>query len=153
MAKAGDPISATAPAFYFERDARSLTAMLMISIWLCGLAVLVLVFQAALWLVAALALPVLPALWELWRNPRSWLRIDTEQFCWSSPRMTGEIALTEISHIDMTTRWDFSIRVTLHTHLGTTHKLPPDVTPPDTFIEAALSARGIPVKRHHFTVF
>ncbi len=145
--------ASTASVFYFERNARSTTAMLAISAWLVGLAVLTVVAQIKLWLMTALALPLAPALWELWQNPRSWVRLDDQQFIWNSPHASGEIALAQIAHVDMITRWDLSIRMILHTQRGTDHTLPPDVTPPRKMMEAALAARNIATKQHHFTVF
>lgn len=143
----------TAAPFTYSRDARSVTAMLAISAWLLGLAVLWLVLGTVVWILLLLLLPVLPALWELVKNPTSTLLLDQSRLTWSSPRSQADIALAEIDHVMMTTRWDFSIRTTVHTRIGTHHQLPAEAQPNGKQLEAALTERKIPVRRQHFTVF
>ncbi len=139
-------------AFRFQRDARSGGTLLVIAVWLCLLFALWALFDAAVWILVLLALPVGPALWEIWRNPEAWLEIDDTACRWHSPRSTADIALTEIDHMALVTRWDFSIRATIHTRPGTHHRIPPEVTPKAPALEAALAARGIAIKTQHFTV-
>lgn len=139
-------------AFRFHRDARSGATMILVALWLAALVALWAMVEARVWIVALLALPVLPALWEIWRNPASTLALDGHALRWSTPRSTAEIATSELAHVELLTRWDFSIRATVHTRLGTHHRLPASVTPKAAVFEAALTARGIPVKRQHFTV-
>lgn len=139
-------------AFRFHRDARSGATLFLVALWLATLVALWAVVEARVWIVALLTLPVLPALWEIWRNPASTLTLDTQSLRWSTPRSTAEIATSELAHVELLTRWDFSIRATVHTRLGTHHRLPAAVTPKVAAFEAALTERGIPVKRQHFTV-
>ncbi|TNJ42807.1 hypothetical protein FGE21_10265 [Phaeobacter sp. B1627] len=124
----------------------------MTAVWLCVLFALWVLFDAAGWIVLLLALPVGPALWELWRNPAAWLEIDDHACRWHSARSHAEIALAEIDHMALVTRWDFSIRATIHTRLGTHHRIPPEVTPKAPALQSALAAHDIPVKTQHFTV-
>ncbi|NIZ12355.1 hypothetical protein [Phaeobacter sp. HF9A] len=146
-------LTASVPrAFRFDRDARSLKALLFVALWLLVLLALLALFQARLWIVALLALPLLPALWELWRNPAAWLEMDDTALRWRSARSEADIALREIDHVVLLTRWDFSIRATVHTKPGTHHRLPPEVTPNHRAFEQALETRAIPVKRQHFNV-
>ncbi|WP_417837895.1 hypothetical protein [Tritonibacter scottomollicae] len=139
-------------AFHFTRDARSVAALLVLAAWLCALIALWAVFQARGWIVVLLALPVLPALWELWRNPAAWLELTDDHLRWQAARSTADIALHEIDHVMLVTRWDFSIRATVHTKIGTHHRIPAEVTPKAQALEEALAKRSIVVKRQHFTV-
>jgi len=138
--------------FRFCRDARSAGTVLVITGWAGVVAALWLLFEARGWIVALLALPLLPSLWELWRNPEAWFELTADRLRWTSARSTADIALAEIDHVLLVTRWDFSIRATVHSRLGTHHRLPAEVTPKATALEDALTQRGIAVKRQHFTV-
>ena len=122
-------------------------------VWLVGLGALAIALQAAYWVIALFALPVLPLLWDIWHNPQSTLRLDTRALSWRCPRSHADIALDEILQITITTRWDFSRKITVGTKIGTKHIMPPDVTPPHLAFEAAAVAHGLSVKRQHFTVF
>lgn len=139
-------------AFRFHRDARSGATLIVVALWLAVLVALWALVEARAWIVALLALPVLPALWEIWRNPTSTLSLDGYSLRWSTPRSTAEIATAELAHVELLTRWDFSIRATVHTRLGTHHRLPAAITPKAAAFEEALTKHGIPVKRQHFTV-
>lgn len=139
-------------AFRFHRDARSGATMIVVALWLAALVALWALVEARVWIVALLALPVLPALWEVCTNPVSTLEFDAQSLRWTTPRSTAEIATAEIAHVELLTRWDFSIRATVHTRPGTHHRIPAAVTPKGDKFEAALIAGGIPVKRQHFTV-
>lgn len=142
-----------AEPFHFHRRARSLRlAALLVAIW-AGLLAIVLRLDAAWWVVGLLALPTLPALTDLIRNPESGIDITAETIRWHSGRHRGEVALTEIDHIRMDTRWDFSVRVRLMLRTGRRLQLPHDALPPHRQLEAVLTARGLRVERHHFTTF
>lgn len=141
------------PPFTYEGDARSLAALLGLGAWLLLLAVLWLVVGATWWVLGILALPALPALWEVVQNPRSHLLLDREHLQWLCPRSEGDIRIAEIERVALTTRWDFSTRTTVHTKAGTRHTLPPAVQPPGHLWEETLKERGISVTRQHFTSF
>jgi len=147
-----DPGKPAPGVFRFTRDARSAGTMLVLAAWLCALIALWAVFQARGWIVALLALPVLPGLWELWRNPAAWLELTDDHLRWQAARSTADIALHEIDHVLLVTRWDFSIRATVHTRYGTHHRMPAEVTPKAQALEEALAKRAITLKRQHFTV-
>lgn len=139
--------------FRHARDARSGPTATLVALWIGALLLLRVLVAASPWVLALLALPVLPALWELWRNPTAWLELDANRLRWQAPRSQGDIALAEIDHVVLLTRWDFSIRATVHSRLGTHHRLPPEVTPRAQALEKALTERGLRVVRQHFTVF
>ncbi|KUP93792.1 hypothetical protein [Tritonibacter horizontis] len=146
------PTRPPAHAFRYHRDARTRGALIGLALWLLALVALWAIFHARGWTLVILALPTLPALWELWRNPVAWLVIDDHSLRWQCPRSTAEFAVPEIDHVLLVTRWDFSIRATVHSRLGTHHRIPPHVTPKAAALESALRSHGIPVKTQHFTV-
>ncbi|MVO15797.1 hypothetical protein GO984_08245 [Rhodobacteraceae bacterium CY05] len=113
----------------------------------------VVVLQASWWAVAFLALPTLPALWDLWRNTRSELTLDATQVIWRSGQLSDSVTLDQINLVRFDTRWDFSVRVTLILTSGDKLRLPPQVLPPHLMLENALQLRGVQTERHHFTVF
>ncbi|WP_264213039.1 hypothetical protein [Leisingera thetidis] len=149
-----DTPDAPAPADYsFARRGRSAAALLASGGWLAALLVLWLVLDAALWLVILLALPVLPALLDLARNPLSGLTISGKRVEWFSGGLTGTADLGEIDRVRFDTRWDFSVRATLILRSGKRIRLPQEATPPHAEADAQFQARGIRTERHHFTTF
>lgn len=113
----------------------------------------IIVIDAAWWLVAALALLTLPALWDLWRNPGAGLRLGDGRLDWYSGTHHATLELHDIDHMRFDTRWDFSVRVTAVLGNGKRVRLPDESLPPHQPFEAGLIAHGVAVQRHHFTVF
>lgn len=139
--------------YSFSRRGRTPAAMLATGGWLAALLVLWLVLQAAWWLVLLLALPVLPALADLIRNPLAGLRISASRIEWFTGGLTGEAELAEIDRVRFDTRWDFSVRATLILRSGKRIRLPQEATPPHAETDAEFQKRGIRTERHHFTAF
>lgn len=140
-------------AYSFRQHARSPRH---VAVLVCIYAVLlaaIFLIDAAWWLMALLALPTLPALWEVVQNPEAGLEIDETAFRWWSGKHRGAVRLGEIDHIRMDTRWDLSVRVRLMLTSGRRLQLPHDSLPPHRDLEQALTSRGLRVERHHFTVF
>lgn len=144
---------APAEDYSFSRRGRSPAAMLAAGGWVAGLLLLWFALDAAPWLVILLALPVLPALLDLIRNPLAGLRISGSRIEWFSGGMTGSADLAEIGRVRFDTRWDFSVRATLVLRTGKRIRLPQEATPPHAEADAAFQARGIRTERHHFTAF
>lgn len=139
--------------FRFHRHGRSTATGLAVIGWLAGLLVLWWLLAASPWLLLLLALPLLPALLDLWRNPSAGLDLDARRITWHTGRLTGSAALAEISHVRFNTRWDFSVRATLVLQDGRRIRLPQEATPPHAPLAAAFEARGIRCERHHFSPF
>lgn len=139
--------------FEFRRQGRSRRALLALAVTYGLILVALLVFDAAWWLMALLGLCTLPALWDVWRNPAAGLSMTGEALNWHSGRRRAEVPLSEIDHIRLDTRWDFSVRATVLLTNGKRLRLPYEALPPHRSFEAALQARGIRVERHHFNVF
>ena len=140
-------------ALAFTRHARTpQTVMILIAIYATLLAAIILI-DAAWWLMAALALLTLPALWDLWRDSGAGLRLNDTHLDWHTGRRSGRLDLSEIDHMRFDTRWDFSVRVTAVLKDEKRVRLPYEALPPHRALEAAFVARGLRVERHHFTIF
>lgn len=142
----------TPPPFRFEQRGRSKRLGLAIFCWLGMLAVFGLLLQAALWIVMLLALPLLPAVWDLWRNPKSGLSTGDTTFRWFTAGRHDEIELQDIARLRLDRRLDLSFRATLITRSGTKIRLPQAALPSVDLLEQTFQQRGIPSERHHFTV-
>ncbi|MEW2913157.1 hypothetical protein [Leisingera sp. JC11] len=144
---------APAEDYSFSRRGRSATAIMAAGGWLAALLVLWQLLDAALWLVILLALPVLPAIADLIRNPLSGLKISRNRIEWFTGKLTGQAQLDEIDRVRFDTRWDFSVRATLILKSGKRIRLPQEATPPHAEADAEFQLRGIRTERHHFTAF
>ena len=142
-----------AGGYAFTREARKLrTAIIVIGIYAALLAAFVLI-DAAWWLMALLALPTLPALYDLWRNPSAGVRVSKDRLEWHTGTRNAALELTEIAYMRFDTRFDFSVRVTAILTNNKRVRLPDEALPAHKTFEAELTARGIRVNRHHFVVF
>jgi hypothetical protein len=139
--------------FAFSRSGRTPGTMAILILIYATLIGAIILIDAAWWPMAGLALLTLPALWDLWRDPSAGLRLDNDRLDWHSGRRTGSLALHGIDHMRFDTRWDFSVRVTAVLSDNKRIRLPYEVLPPHRSFEKTLSAHGITVERHHFTIF
>lgn len=141
-----------AEPFEWQRQGRNpVTMYTVLAVWAALIALVVMV-QAAPWLMGAVALFTLPACWDLYRNPASGLRIDADQLTWYSGRRRATLDWSEVARVRFDTRLDFSVRATVLLTGGRKVRLPYESTPPDKLMEAALNAHGIRTERHHFSL-
>ena len=131
------------------RARRPRTVLVLLAVW-AGLAALWWGLNAAWWIVAALALPTLPALWEVLTDRRAGLRLDDGMLRWHDGARTDHVALAALDHVRMDTRLDLSVRVTLVLRDGRRVRLPQACVPPHRALEATLAGAGVPTRRHHF---
>lgn len=139
--------------FIFERRGRSARAIALLAAIYGLLIALVVVVDAAWWLVLLLALTTLPALWDVLRDSRAGLRLTRDRLDWHTGRRQGTLALAEIERMRFDTRWDFSVRVSALLAGDRQVRLPHEATPPHHAFETALTERGVAVERRHFNVF
>lgn len=137
----------------FERRGRSWPILLTLAIVYAVLFAAVAVIDAAWWLMALLALFTLPALRDALTDTTAGLTIGDAALDWHSGARRGQVRLDEIARVRLDTRWDLSLRATLVLKDGKTVRLPQESLPPSAPFETALTARGLPVERHHFAVF
>ena len=143
----------TAPAapYTFSRRGRSWPTLLtLLGTWAL-LLVLLLRFEAALWLVALFFLFSLPAAWDLWSDRRAGLALGDRRIRWFSGNREADVRFDEVDHVRLVTRLDMSVRAALVLHTGRKVRLPAEATPPAAEFEAALAAHDLRAERHHFT--
>ena len=139
--------------YAYERAGRTYGAALVVAaIWAALLAALIWL-EAAAWIIIPLALFTIPAVIDLLRNPASGLQLTTSTLSWHSGRRHAEVQLSEIEHVRLDTRLDFSVRASVVLHTGRRIRLPFESTPPHQPFEDALLAQDIKVLRFHFQLF
>ena len=137
-------------AFTFVRRGRTpRTILLLAAIW-AALALAWLRLEASPLILGFLALFTLPALWDVWRDPESRLRLTETHLGWTAGTQKIEVPLRDIDHVRMDTRLDLSVRTTLVLKTGARLRLPFAATPPHRAFEEALDAHGITTRRTHF---
>jgi hypothetical protein len=139
-----------ADPFTFERSAREPRALALIAIACLVLLALIVVVDAALWIVAILALLTLPAVIDAVRDTRARLVLDDSALDWRSGRREQSLPLARIEEVRLATRLDFSQRATVHLVTGEKLRIPPECLPPGRTLDGALAARGVP---HHRSLF
>ncbi|SLN19065.1 hypothetical protein RUM8411_00625 [Ruegeria meonggei] len=139
--------------YSFTRHNRSAKAMGIVICVYAALIALVILFDAVWWIIAALALSTLPALWDIARGTQAGVTFDQNKLQWFSGGREAEVALADIDHVRFDTRWDLSVRVSLVLRSDKRIRLPDESTPSHKEFEHVLQHAGLRVERHHFTVF
>ncbi|WP_171122559.1 MULTISPECIES: hypothetical protein [unclassified Ruegeria] len=139
--------------FTYTRHNRTPRTVVILILVYAALISLVILFDAVWWLIGLLALPSLPALWDVVRDTSAGLSLDQNKLNWFTGNRTAEVKLSEIDYVRFDTRWDFSVRVSLITISGKRIRLPDESIPPHTEFESIFERAGIRVERHHFSVF
>ena len=138
--------------FQYRREGRNkATLYALVFVWAAMFAAYVLV-DAAPWILAAVGVFTLPALWDLYKNPASGLRFTPDALTWYTGRRDASVEWRELDRVRLDTRLDFSVRASAVLHSGRKIRLPYECTPPHEILEAALNARGIRTERHHFSL-
>ncbi len=142
-----------AEPFSFRRSGRNYrTAVVLICIYFILLA-LIIVVNAVWWLMAWLALPTLPALYDLIKNPQAGVDANASGISWFSGKRTASVEWDEVDYVRFDTRLDLSIRVSVVLKTGRQIRLPYESVPSDRRLEEALAALGISVRSQHFRIF
>lgn len=141
-----------AEAFTYRKEGRSRAALYaVVGIWFVLIA-LVIIVDAAPWLMLLVGLFTLPAIWDLWKNPQSGLDFTPSALTWFTGKREGSVAWEEIERFRLDTRLDFSVRASAVLHSGRKIRLPYECTPQHQLFEAAVNARGFRTERHHFSL-
>ncbi|MEP5730162.1 MAG: hypothetical protein ABJL67_12420 [Sulfitobacter sp.] len=129
------------------RSRRTLAVVALIWFALLGLW---LGLEASFWIVLFLGLFTLPACWDLITDRPSGLSLTDTTLSWFSGKRRADVSLDDIDHVQMNTRLDFSVKVTLVFKTGAKIHLPYEATPPDQALETAFTSLGIKTRRSHF---
>ncbi len=127
------------------------TLVAVVAVWAAILAAIVLV-NAAPWLMGLIGLCTLPALYDLIAGRKSGVALSAQGLSWFAGARTGDITWDKISHMRLDTRLDFSVRASAVLTSGRKVRLPLESTPHPEIFEDELTARGIKVERHHFSL-
>jgi len=111
---------------------------------------LIILVDAAPWVMALCATVTLPAVYDFVLNPSAGLILTDEGLNWHSGRRAASVSLQEIDYVRVDTRLDFSKRVTLVLNSKKRVRLPYESIPSLNQLEPALTARGLRVDRHYF---
>ncbi|MBS9716851.1 hypothetical protein ACFFUT_00545 [Pseudohalocynthiibacter aestuariivivens] len=138
--------------FSYKTSGRTTRTIIVLVLVYSALAALLVVFDAAWWLVGGLVIFTLPALWDIAIDRPSSLKLNDQSLGWSSGNVTQELPLEQIVKARFDTRLDFSVRVTLFLSSGKKLRLPYDCLPPHKTLERAMKERGVVTERHHFSL-
>lgn len=130
------------------RSARTAAALAGVGAGLVGLALI----GAHPAILGALALLGVPLALDLWRAPEAWLTLTDEALEWRHGGASVAIPLPRIERVRLDTRLDLSVRATVETGQARPPRIPPPCMPPHKTFEAALRARGVAVRRRHFSL-
>jgi len=138
--------------YAFHTTGRNRTTLLVVlGVWAALIGAFVFL-DAALWIVMLLAAFTMPAIYDLISGRAAGVTLDDSGLAWHAGRRSGDIAWPRISHLRLDTRLDLSVRASAVLVSGRKIALPLEATPPADQFEKVLSARGIKVERHHFSL-
>ena len=138
--------------YSFETTGRNRKTLVAIGVVWVAIITAVLWLEASLWLMGGIALCTAPALYDLITARRSGVTLSAEGLSWFAGARAGDISWNKISHMRLDTRLDFSVRASAVLITGRKVRLPLEATPPADTFEDVLSARGIKIERHHFSL-
>ncbi|MEP1963775.1 hypothetical protein [Tateyamaria sp.] len=138
--------------YRYEATGRNRKTLIALGMVWASIATAIVWLQASIWLMGGIALCTAPALYDLIAARRSGVALGPNGLSWFAGKGTGQITWDQISHMRLDTRLDFSVRVSAVLITGRKVRLPLEATPPADIFEDVLSARGIKVERHHFSL-
>lgn len=136
--------------FRFERRGRRPAAFAAIAAVWAGLGAAWIWLEAAAGILAILGAFTLPALWDILRDRRAGLEIGPDGIRWYAGAQHATASWSEVDHVALDRRLDFSVRVSLVLRGGRKIRLPQESSPPPHQLEAALTARGLRCIRSSF---
>ena len=93
-----------------------------------------------------------PALYDLYRNPCHGFDLTPTDITLTAPNTDPQhIPLAEIDQVTITTRLDFSARITILLQNGQKLRLHPAQTPPADQLAQVLTQHGVKIQRKHFS--
>lgn len=140
-----------AEPFRFDSSGRSPRAALALGGVALGAAALAGIGAHPALLAATLLLGA-PLALDLWRAPAASLELTDDALAWSHGGARTALPLSGIEHVRLDTRLDLTVRATVETGQARSPRIPPPCMPPHRALEAALAARGVPVRRRHFAL-
>jgi hypothetical protein len=141
-----------AESYTYQRQGRSAPAVAVLVIIWAALLYAWVMLDAAPLIIGIIGACSLPAFYDVIINPAAGLSLSETSLDWYSGRRTAQVRLSEINHIRLDTRLDFSVRATVILNSGRKLRIPFEATPPHKTFEHALNARDIKTERQHFSL-
>lgn len=136
----------------YQSHGRNRRTALIVAAVLAGLTGLLVVFQAAWWIIAALALFTLPAIWDLVSNRSAGLTLTDTALHWHSGARSDRIDLHRIRTVRLDRRLDLTTRVLVVLQDSRRIRLPDDCLPDLDQFAAALAKAAVKTERHPFSL-
>ncbi|MFY0660217.1 MAG: hypothetical protein JXR15_06970 [Shimia sp.] len=125
------------------RNPRSIVMLCLVSAGLLGLLAI-----GVHWaIVVVLSLIAVPAFVDVIFNPIASFALDENGIRWKNVTQEAELGFHQIKSAHIATRLGVAFRITLIMFDDAKVRIPQDVLPPRTDLEAALSRHDIPIKR------
>ncbi|SMP22347.1 hypothetical protein [Shimia sagamensis] len=124
------------------RNPRSLIVLFVVSSGLIGL----LAYGTHWGIVAALSLIMVPTLVDVAFNPIATFDLNEDGIRWKNATQEAELGFHQIKSVHIATRLNVAFRITVIMHDDAKVRIPQDVLPPRTDLEAALTRHEIPIK-------
>jgi hypothetical protein len=141
-----------AESYTYQRQGRSAPAVAVLAMIWAALLYAWVMLDAAPLIIGIIGACSLPAFYDVIVNPAAGLSLSETSLDWYSGRRTGQVRLSEINHIRLDTRLDFSVRATVILSSGRKIRIPFEATPPHKVFEQALNTSNIKTERHHFSL-
>lgn len=125
------------------RNIRSFVVLCLVTAGLIGL----LVYGLHWAIVAVLALVAVPSLVDVIFNPKASFELDENGIRWKNVTQEAELGFHQIKSVHIATRLGVAFRITLIMYDDAKVRIPEDVLPPRSELEAALERHNIPVNR------
>ena len=129
---------------------RNRSHIIILAVVYCGLMLLYARWDASLWIIGFLMFATVPLVMDIIADRRGEFVFDDNGVQWSTQKSIIQITLAQIDSVTFKTRLDGSRKMTLMTTDGQKIVVPPHLTPPYPAITAALDAKGIKHRAHHF---
>lgn len=135
----------------YQTSGRNRRTAVIVAAVLAGLAALLVIFQASVWIIAGLALFTLPAIRDLVLDRTAGLTLTPAYLDWHSGAHGDRIDLHRIKAVRLDRRLDLTTRVTVLLLDGRRLRLPDDCLPQPDRLEAVLQQAGVTTERHPFS--
>lgn len=126
-------------SYTFQRHGRTRGTLIVLALVYAALFAAWLLLSVAGWIIVALIVFTLPAIWDLWSNPRSEIEITGAAISWSHGKISATIQKSEIQRIRVDLRLDRSIKLTLILKTGRKIRVTQPAIPPLQQLEDALT--------------
>lgn len=139
-------------AFTFKRQGRTQATVIVLGCVYLALIAAFLLLNVTTWIVLALFLCTLPAIWDLVQNPISGIEITDAAISWFHGKNSATIQKPEIERIKVDLRLDRSVKLTIQLKTGRKIRVTQPSIPPLPQLETALDQFGYAYQKNPFSL-